>query len=412
MFKLRNISEFSGIWQFHQAANVLGCCVQSVYPHMPIFNLRQDLIRMVLPMDLDGPNVDKVVRIMWTKCAWNSRQFNHFVALVDSVHDMPFGEVNLQPLGYSENVRKCVPIEIDLTEDSENVQMDVMKDCISNSNIPSDTSPTTFAAAVDIKNNFESVTYICTSCHQMKKRRNIIIFEKEKYDNVNSMVKNVLSDDIRCHDDDGKEYICRTCDKKLKGLKYPQKAVFVEQEKLSGQEKSHSSKATNHIKDMERNRQKQEREEKSVLNIAEYEHKKSVENDMKERIEKEMNDEKNDEREKLKEKKLLEKAKRKFRASCKEFPEYVCVCCHRVFFKKSVQNFDRGIYPFHGASLKALDEKYFFKNKDQAYICRTCHRDLLKNRLPTQAVANGLEISEVPKELEGLTLLEHRCIGL
>ena len=37
------------------------------------------------------------------------------------------------------------------------------------------------------------------------------MFEKEKYDNVNSVVKNVLSDDIGCHDDDGKEYICRTC---------------------------------------------------------------------------------------------------------------------------------------------------------------------------------------------------------
>ena len=376
MFKLRNISKFSGIWQFHQAANVLGCCVQSVYPHMSIFNLRQDLNRIVLPIDLDGSNVHKVVRIMWTKCVWNSSQFNHFVALVNSVHGMPFAEGNFQPLGYTENVKNSVPIEIDLTEDCEDVQIDVTKDCTSNSSIRSETSATAMLpAAVDRKNGFETVTYICTSCHQMKTRGNIIIFEKEKYDYGNNVVKNVLSDDIRCHDEDGKEYICRACDKNLKGLKYPQKCVFADQEKLSPCGESLSRKGKNCIKNTEKNKQRKEREDIFLCKVAEYEHKKSVENNVKERIEKEMNDEKD----KLKAKKLLEKAKRKFRASSKEFPEYVCICCHRVFFKKGVQDFDRGIYPFHGASLKALDEKYFYKNKDQAYICRTCHRDLLKN---------------------------------
>ena len=64
----------------------------------------------------------------------------------------------------------------------------------------------------------------------MKIEGNIIIFEKEKYDYGNNVVKNVLSDDIRCHDEDGKEYICRACDRNLKGLKYPQKCVFADQE--------------------------------------------------------------------------------------------------------------------------------------------------------------------------------------
>ena len=35
MFKLRRFSCESGIWQFHQAANVLGCQVQSVYLSHP-----------------------------------------------------------------------------------------------------------------------------------------------------------------------------------------------------------------------------------------------------------------------------------------------------------------------------------------------------------------------------------------
>ena len=67
MLNLTNFTEYSGIWQFHQAANVLGCCLQSVYPHTPVTSLRQDMNRLILPMDLDGPNIATIVRIMWSK---------------------------------------------------------------------------------------------------------------------------------------------------------------------------------------------------------------------------------------------------------------------------------------------------------------------------------------------------------
>ena len=49
MFNLRRFSCESGIWQFHQAANVLGCQLQSIYPHVPLENLRRDFHRIILP---------------------------------------------------------------------------------------------------------------------------------------------------------------------------------------------------------------------------------------------------------------------------------------------------------------------------------------------------------------------------
>ena len=51
MFNLRRFGYESGIWQFHQAANVLGCRIQSVYPHLDVnlCNLRQDFHREIVP---------------------------------------------------------------------------------------------------------------------------------------------------------------------------------------------------------------------------------------------------------------------------------------------------------------------------------------------------------------------------
>ena len=46
------------------------------------------------------------------------------------------------------------------------------------------------------------------------------------------------------------------------------------------------------------------------------------------------------------------------------------------------------------------------------FICQNCDRDLKKGVLPAQAVANNLEVPDVPDVLKGLTRLEVRCIAL
>ena len=117
MLNLTNFTEYSGIWQFHQAANVLGCCIQSVYPHTPVTSLRQDMNWLILPMDLDGPNIATIVQIMWSKSNIRSFGYNHFVSLVDADETMHIVNVNMLPIGYCDELSKNVPIEIDLTKD-------------------------------------------------------------------------------------------------------------------------------------------------------------------------------------------------------------------------------------------------------------------------------------------------------
>ena len=59
----------------------------------------------------------------------------------------------------------------------------------------------------------------------------------------------------------------------------------------------------------------------------------------------------------------------------------------------------------------ALSDTYQYKDKDtnEEYICVTCDKDLKKGKMPVQAVANGLELPEIPPELQGLTRLECQC---
>ena len=189
MLNLTNIGEFSGIWQFHQAANVLGCCIQSVYPDIPIYNLRQDLNRILLPLNLDSPNAGTIGRIMWTKCNINSFGHDHFVSLVDVDDTMHVVDVNLVPIG--EALSKRVAIEVDLTEDNEN--------CNERSS--------DFRCA----KSFEKPDgWLCTSCHQkVCSRQNLYVFDKSRYNFDHDIVKNVLHDSIRCTDESGKELICR-----------------------------------------------------------------------------------------------------------------------------------------------------------------------------------------------------------
>ena len=139
-----------------------------------------------------------------------------------------------------------------------------------------------------------------------------------------------------------------------------------------------------------------------------------VKSELKERIKNEIDFEKEVRKNKSKKHALLEKASAKFRKSCKEFPEFVCTCCHRMMFYRSVTKLNVEKYNLGGVCGRALSNRYGFKDneKEDEYICTTCDRKLRKNEMPCQAVANGLEIPNVPRELQGLRRLECRCIGL
>ena len=104
-----------------------------------------------------------------------------------------------------------------------------------------------------------------------------------------------------------------------------------------------------------------------------------------------------------------------FLSSCDEMPCYVCTCCHRVLFRKGVRKFKRSLYECNTSSRAsiALSDRFRYRKKDgKEFICTTCHLDLRKDKIPCQAVANNLQIDDVPKVIDDLTHLEMRCISL
>ena len=81
----------------------------------------------------------------------------------------------------------------------------------------------------------------------------------------------------------------------------------------------------------------------------------------------------------------------KFKNLIQEGPYFICVCCNRSFYKRSVIFFKDDKYcintdDFIQVLVKSYDGKI--------YICLTCHKKLLKNDVPCQSVTNKLQIFE------------------
>ena len=76
-----------------------------------------------------------------------------------------------------------------------------------------------------------------------------------------------------------------------------------------------------------------------------------------------------------------------FNAQCKKQPVYVCTSCHRLLWRKGVQNFNVDNYANIDCEVKnfVLAEKYRISSKDRfIYICHTCHNKLHSGSVPAQ----------------------------
>ena len=479
MFSLRLFSEYSGVWQFHQAANVVKCCVQGVYPHTDCRTVRDQLNRKFLPTDFDGMNCDKLLRIMWTKCSGDSSAFNHFVPLVEKDSSLAAVDVNLR------EVPKLVAhkeIEIDLTEeDGERlighvgkVESIVMKDicgmkkeneendiCIKKGRefSASDEDTQSKVEGKWINTDKTEKKFSCTCCHGIfENRKSCILFQQSRYNFDSVVVQSVLANDIRLCSADGREYLCMPCHRKLnnwKNPKVPKNCVFGKKspKKCSSCHKefldsSNMVLVTNSRYNFEcdvvrkvlsddircydlcgneylcrvcdgylRNRKNPE-----IPNVCVY-RERLVDGNLAEAVGKKSKIEKKKVEEKglSKDKVLIEKAGRKFKEHCQNLPEFVCTVCHRMLFEKSCSLFNVDNYSgLKGMCRNVLDEKNRFRDNSKVddignvkeFICQTCRKDLKKGRLPAQAVVNGLEVPVVPDVLQGLTRLEVRCIAL
>ena len=102
-----------------------------------------------------------------------------------------------------------------------------------------------------------------------------------------------------------------------------------------------------------------------------------------------------------------------FHAEVKLGPEFVCACCHRMMYRKSVILCNRANYT--KANTEILQEVFspklgYISSDGKEWVCKTCNRTLKRGTLPLQAKANGLQLCPVPPELSGLNALELRLI--
>ncbi|CAG2185969.1 unnamed protein product [Mytilus edulis] len=124
------------------------------------------------------------------------------------------------------------------------------------------------------------------------------------------------------------------------------------------------------------------------------------------------------------ENKQINEVIRKFKVEVNKGPECVCACCLRLFFEKQVQickkeNYDNSIFDL------VTTDKYQHKCTDDCktncafegtcrtslWICYTCHRKMLKGKIPADSFSNSLLLEDVPVELKQLNSIEQQLIA-
>ncbi len=95
----------------------------------------------------------------------------------------------------------------------------------------------------------------------------------------------------------------------------------------------------------------------------------------------------------------------------KSGPEFVCTVCHRLMYKISVVLLNIAKYSEYADTV--LSEQYRYVSIDgKTWICKTCHSNLSRKKMPIQAKANGLQLEIIPDELKDLNTLELRLVSL
>ena len=105
----------------------------------------------------------------------------------------------------------------------------------------------------------------------------------------------------------------------------------------------------------------------------------------------------------------LMEASHAFISATKEGPDYVCVSCNRLMYRKTVQEFQVSKYD-KASSEFVVPESVSAQHRQ--WICKTCHSALKRGVLPAQAKANNLGLDNIPVKLSELNPLEVRLISL
>ena len=111
----------------------------------------------------------------------------------------------------------------------------------------------------------------------------------------------------------------------------------------------------------------------------------------------------------------VEEAISAFHSETRAGPDFVCTCCHRMMYRKTVVLCNKEKY--NKVSCDLLNSIFSadltrISSDGKEWVCKTCDRALARGSMPLQAKANGLQLSEIPPELSGLNALELRLISL
>lgn len=111
----------------------------------------------------------------------------------------------------------------------------------------------------------------------------------------------------------------------------------------------------------------------------------------------------------------VDDASESFAAAVREGPDYVCTCCHRLMYRKTVAEFNPTKYKKLSEDFmnKVFPPEFKYTSAQQkVWICKTCDNTLKRGKMPAQAKANSLVLEDVPLELSDLNPMEVRLLSL
>ena len=109
----------------------------------------------------------------------------------------------------------------------------------------------------------------------------------------------------------------------------------------------------------------------------------------------------------------VQDAMNKFNDECCKQAVYICTSCHRLVWRRGVNEFKINKYDKISVELRnaVLADKHCISSTDgSTYICLNCDRTLKSGRVPAQSKANCMDLEEIPDELKDLNNLELHTI--
>ena len=98
-----------------------------------------------------------------------------------------------------------------------------------------------------------------------------------------------------------------------------------------------------------------------------------------------------------------------FLSKVRRAADFVCCCCNRLMYESGVVLFNDKKYKQD--LMKKISRFRMASVDNKEWICRNCHLNLMKNKMPAQAKCNGLSLCKIPEELKHLNPLEVRLIS-